>query len=279
MSRGLESLIPKKGKQNKEDVLSAKESVFWIETKKIRKNPYQPRALFKKKDIESLAESIKKYGVLQPLIVTKIDVNIYELIAGERRLRACLKANIDKVPVIIRKPNKQEKLEIALIENIQRKNLNPMEKAEAFKRLKEEFGLFDRQIAEIMGKSREVITNTIRFLNLSEFGREALRNEQISEGHAKVLLSLESVEEQDMFLKQVLEENLKIRDLEKRIREYKNPRKELNLRDSACLLEFENRFKKVLKYDNIKIKTNKKNYQVVISFKSEKELEGFVDNL
>lgn len=279
MSKGLESLIPKKGKQNYDDGPSKKESVFWIETNKIRQNPYQPRAFFKEDELNSLAESIKKYGVLQPIIVTKIEKDVYELIAGERRLRACQKVNIDKVPVIIRDPNSQEKLELALIENVQRRNLNPMEKAEAFVRLKEEFGLFDREIAEIMGKSREVITNTIRFLNLSELAKQALRNEQISEGHAKVLLSFENKEDHDRFLKLTIDEKLTVRELEKKIKEFKNPKKVLSVKDRTYLEEFENRFKQILKYDNLKVMNNNKNYQIVINFKSEEEMENWMKKL
>ncbi|MDD4662139.1 MAG: ParB/RepB/Spo0J family partition protein, partial [Candidatus Pacebacteria bacterium] len=165
MSRGLESLIPKKNNQNEEAGPTTKESVFWIETKKISQNPYQPRSFFDENELKSLSESIKKYGVLQPLVVTKKG-DSYELIAGERRLRASQMADIDKVPVIIRDPTVQEKLELAVIENVQRKNLNPMEKAEAFMRLREEFGLLEREIGEMTGKSREGIANAVRLLNL-----------------------------------------------------------------------------------------------------------------
>lgn len=154
-----------------------------------------------------------------------------------------------------------------------------MEKAEAFVRLKEEFGLFDREIAEIMGKSREVITNTIRFLNLSELAKQALRNEQISEGHAKVLLSFENREDHDRFLKLTIDEKLTVRELEKKIKEFKNPKKVLSVKDRTYLEEFENRFKQILKYDNLKVMNNNKNYQIVINFKSEEEMENWMKKL
>ena len=276
--RGLESLIPKKNNEDYDEGPSQKESVFWVEVDKIKVNPYQQRAHFDEEDLDSLAESIKRHGILQPLIVSKISKNEYELVAGERRLRAAKQVNIDKVPVIIRAPDEQEKLELALIENVQRRDLNPMEKAEAFKRLRDEFDLRDWEIAKIMGKSREVITNTVRFLNLTSLGKNALRAEQIFEGHAKVLLSLPK-DEQNRFIKMIIKEKLTVRQLEKRVRDFKNPRKPLNLEDQESLDEFENRFKKVLKYDNIKIKGNKKNYQVVIKFKTAKEMEDWIDNL
>lgn len=278
MSRGLESLIPKKGKQNYDDAPSKKESVFWIEIEKIKENPYQPRALFKEEELDGLAESIKKYGILQPLVVTKNETG-YELIAGERRLRACQKLNINSVPVIIREPSLQEKLELALIENVQRKNLNPVEKAEAYLRLKEEFGLLEREISEVAGKSREAVSNTLRLLNLPDEIRLALRSEKISEGHAKALLSLEEKETQMSFLKEVIEEGLSVRKLEQKIKELKNPKKETSLKDKAYLEEFENRFKEVFKYDNLKVKNSNKNYQVVLNFKSEEEMDGFMKNL
>ena len=286
MSKGLESLIPKKGRQNYDNSPSKKESIFWIETSKIKENPYQPRTIFKEEEIDSLAESIKKYGVLQPLIVTKIEKDTeegikteYELIAGERRLRACQRVNIDRVPVIIREPTIQEKLELALIENVQRKNLNPMEKAEAYLRLKEEFGLLEREIAEITGKSREAVSNGLRLLNLPLSVKQALKNEIISEGHAKVLLALENEEEQNRFLKLIIEENWSVRKLEQEIKAFKNPKKELSLRDNTYLEEFENRFKQFFKYNDLKVKNSNKNYQVIINFKSKEEMENYLKNL
>ena len=233
-----------------------------------------------------MSESIKKYGVLQPLVVTRIEKQTsegirteYELIAGERRLRACQKINFDKVPVIIRDPSTQEKLEIALIENVQRKNLNPMEKAEAYMRLKEEFGMLEREIGEMAGKSRESISNSLRLLNLPLNIKQALRNEQISEGHAKDLLSLDNEEDQNKMLKGILEEKWSVRRLEQEIRNLKNPKKELSLKDTAYLEEFENKFREVFKYKDIKVKNNNKNYQVVINFKSEGEMDEYLKSL
>ncbi|MDD3032585.1 MAG: ParB/RepB/Spo0J family partition protein, partial [Candidatus Pacebacteria bacterium] len=199
--------------------------------------------------------------------------------AGERRLRACQKINFDKVPVIIRDPSVQEKLEIALIENVQRRNLNPMEKAEAYMRLKEEFGMFEREIGEIAGKSRESISNSLRLLNLPLNIKQALKNEQISEGHAKVLLSLENEEDQNKMLKGILEGKWSVRKLEQEIKNLKNPKKELSVKDAAYLEEFENKFKEVFKFKDIKVRNNNKNYQVVINFKSEGEMEDYLNSL
>lgn len=279
MSRGLESLIPKKGNQSYDDTPATKESIFWIETVKIKQNPYQPRSIFNEEELESLAQSIKKYGVLQPLVVTKMGNEQYELIAGERRFRACQKINMDKVPVIIRDPSLQEKLEIALIENVQRRNLNPIEKAEAYLRLKEEFGMFEREIGEIAGKSRESISNSLRLLNLPLHIKQALKNEQISEGHAKVLLSLLSEEEQNKMMRGILEEKWSVRRLEQEIRNLRNPKKELSLKDRTYLERFENQFREVFKYKDIKVKNSNKNYQVVINFKSEGEMEDYLRSL
>ncbi|MDD4662197.1 MAG: hypothetical protein PHG24_02865, partial [Candidatus Pacebacteria bacterium] len=155
----------------------------------------------------------------------------------------------------------------------------PMEKAEAFMRLREEFGLLEREIGEMTGKSREGIANAVRLLNLTLEAKQALRNEQISEGHGKVLLSLEKAEEQNRFLKMIIEEKLTVRALELKIKEYRHPKKEVTARDLAQIEEFENRFKKAFKYDNVKVKNNNNNYQVVLNFKSKEELDGFMNEL
>lgn len=278
MSRGLESLIPRKNNNNEKETLTKKEDVFWVNIKKVRENPYQPRKVFNEEELDKLANSIRKYGVLQPLIISKIeDENFdFELIAGERRFRACKKLGVDKVPVLIKKPSVQEKLEVALIENVQRANLNPIDKAEAYLILKDEFGLLDKEIAEVAGKSRESITNSLRLLILEEAVKEALRRELITEGHAKVLLGLEK-EEQLLFLKYILEEKLSVRALEKKIKEVKNPKTKVDLRQSVNLEEYEKKFKSFFKYDDLKVRNSKKGYQVILNFKDEQGLNNWID--
>lgn len=206
LGKGLQSLIPKKqskpsGKILEEKVTtlnqpkSKKESIFNIEIDRVRPNPDQPRKDVSTDGLKELASSIREHGVLQPLIVTKIEKPTergqqveYELIAGERRWRAARMAGLPYVPVIVRDSSADEKLEIALVENLQRENLNPLETALAFKQLQEEFSLKQREIAQKIGKSRVAVTNSLRLLTLPPKVQEALASNQISEGHGRAIL-------------------------------------------------------------------------------------------
>lgn len=200
------------------------ESIFWIGVQQIEPNPQQPRRQFDTDELLALASSIKEHGVLQPLLVTKKQFDIpsgmgvkYELIAGERRWRAAKLAGLREVPVMIRAADlaDQSKLEIALIENVQREDLNPMERARALGRLADEFGLTQKDIAERIGKSREVVTNSLRILRLPEEIQSAIAGNIINEGHARILLTLESDPEKqrELFLK-ITTGNLTVRDAE-----------------------------------------------------------------
>lgn len=196
LGKGLGSLIP----SNTDSLQDSpkKENVFYVEVNKIKANPDQPRRDFDEGGLKELSQSIRKYGVLQPLLVTKVErVNSkgldvsYQLIAGERRLRASQMAGLPHVPVIIRDEfdQKKERLEVALIENVQRKDLNPVEEAEAYDRLAKDFGLTHKEIADKVSKSREVVANAVRLLNLPKDMREALRTEKLTRAHAKALLA------------------------------------------------------------------------------------------
>src|SRR3989344_4605083 len=182
LGKGLGSLIPQNEGTGQPE--TRKENVFYVETNKIKANPDQPRHDFDEEGIKELSKSVRKYGVLQPLLVIKIETETakgmevsYQLIAGERRLRASQMAGLPQVPIIIRDQfeHKQDRLEVALIENVQRKDLNPVEEAEAYSRLAKEFGLTHKEIADKGSKSREVVANAVRLLNLPKDIREALR--------------------------------------------------------------------------------------------------------
>ena len=174
-------------------------------------NPMQPRLKFSDHRIDELVESIKKYGVIQPLIGTRKGER-YELIAGERRLRSSKKAGLKTVPMVIRDVKEQEKLEVALIENLQREDLNPVETAIAYKRLIDEFNLTQEDVAKHVGKSRSSVTNTLRMLNLPEEVRLALIDGKITEGHAKYLIGIDSEEKQMVLFRKILHNNLSVRD-------------------------------------------------------------------
>lgn len=236
LGRGLGSLIPQKPvAQTNDDVSEAKESpeikkvaevsqpedisssqndkdkVLQVPVDQIDINPHQPRQKFSDHAIDELVESIKKYGVIQPLVASRKD-DRFELIAGERRLRSSKKAGLETVPVIIRDLAEQEKLEVALIENVQRENLNPVETAVAYKRLVDEFNLTQEEVAKQIGKSRSSVTNTLRLLNLPEEIRLALIDDKITEGHAKYLVGLDSEARQIALFRKILHNNLSVRE-------------------------------------------------------------------
>jgi ParB family chromosome partitioning protein len=200
-------------------------AIFWVEVDKIKPNPFQPRREFDEGKLEDLARSIRQYGVIQPLTVTrkefdKDDGGIgteYELIAGERRLRAAKLAGVAAVPVIIRTDydDDKTKLEVAIIENLQREDLNPIDRAVAFSRLVNEFGFKHVQVAEKIGKSREYVSNTIRLLGLPDEMQQALRDGKISEGHSRPLLMIAGKpEEQQVLFKEIMLKRLTVRDTE-----------------------------------------------------------------
>ncbi len=201
------------------------DSIFWIETDKIKPNPYQPRREFDQAALQSLSDSIRQYGVLQALVVTRKEVQTpdggltteYELIAGERRLRASKLAGIREVPCLIKtgEENNLLKLELAIIENVQREDLNPVDRARSFARLVEEFGFKHGQIGEKVGKSREYVSNSLRLLALPSDILEALSQGKISEGHARPLMMLnDKPAEQSTLFKEIMFRRLTVREAE-----------------------------------------------------------------
>jgi len=197
LGRGLGSLIPQNAHTNDDDVkLSDKERVFWVPPSEVEANPFQPRRDFGEEDLQDLMDSIREHGILQPIVVTRLMDGKYQLIAGERRLRAAEKLKLQKIPVIVREANNQDKLVLALIENIQRSNLNPIEEARAYKQLADEFHFSHIEIGEKTGKSRPVISNTIRLLNLPEEIQKGLGEGKITYSEARTILSLPTEESQ-----------------------------------------------------------------------------------
>jgi ParB family chromosome partitioning protein len=182
----------------------------------IQQNQRQPRTQFDDSALEELAASIREHGIIQPLIVSERGVDRYELVAGERRWRAAQRAGLERVPVIVRETTQQQLLELALIENVQRADLNPIEEAHAYEALKEDFGLSDGDIARRLGKgSREAIVNTRRLLNLAPEAQQALLRQQISAGHGRALLKLKEAEQQQQALAVLLSEDWTVREAER----------------------------------------------------------------
>jgi len=213
LGKGLEALIP--GSFQAEPTGNSQ----FIPIEQILPNPSQPRGEMDDISLDELANSIREHGIIQPLILTKDETgDHYTLIAGERRLRAAKLVGLESVPCIVRKASEQERLELALIENIQRENLSPLDSAHAYVKLQEEFGLTQDQVAERVGKSRVAVTNTIRLLKLPEEALIALNSEKISEGHARALLGLASSQAQLAALQTIVRNELNVRQAEELVR-------------------------------------------------------------
>lgn len=212
LGRGLDALLPVSEPPN------AGEQVMMIEVSEIQSNPYQPRKEFVEDELAELADSIREHGIIQPLIVVKRENDQYTLVAGERRLRAATLVGLKQVPAVLRTGSDQDLLEIALIENIQRENLSPLETAQAYRRLEDGFKLTHEEIAKRVGKKRVSVTNAIRLLKLSKPVQEALASKQISEGHARALVSLNSELLQGSALRKILAANLNVRQTEELVR-------------------------------------------------------------
>lgn len=230
LGKGLDSLIPDKkvnkevtAQKKKEETVKNGEQMMKVSM--IEPNREQPRRMFEEDSLLELADSIKQFGVLQPILVQKKS-DYYEIIAGERRWRAAKLAGIKEVPVIIREFTEQQAVEIALIENIQRENLNPIEEAMAFKRLLEEFSLKQDEVAERVSKSRTAVTNSMRLLKLDPRVQQMIIDDMISTGHARTLLAIEDGEQQYVLANKIFDEKLSVRETEKLIKELKNPKKE-----------------------------------------------------
>ena len=189
-----------------------------VRISEVEPNRSQPRKYFDDEKLEELSESIKTYGILQPILVQKKD-GYYEIIAGERRWRAALKAGLKEIPVIIREYSDKEILELSLIENIQREDLNPIEEAEGYKRLMDEFGMSQEEMAKRVSKSRSAVANSLRLLKLDAEVRKMLVDGQLSMGHARALLPLEIAEEQRTVAQKVAERRLSVRETEKLVRD------------------------------------------------------------
>lgn len=282
---GLQSLIPKKlATIPLKEGLGGKDetgNVLYVEVGKIKPNPHQPRKNFDKDKLQGLADSIKEHGILQPLVVTKTKDNTYQLIAGERRLNAAKLIGLTKVPIIIRDSSEQEKLELALVENIQRDGLNPIERAYAFKKLIDEFNFIQQDVAKRIGKSRETVANTIRLLDLPAEIQRAVLEDKISEGHGRVILSLPDIEKQILLFKSIVKNKLSVREAEALVKNIasKLPKKNKpKTRKEPYLLELEEKLSSALG-TRVKLTRKGKKGKLVIEFFSPDELNGIIKRI
>jgi len=257
----------------------ALKSIIEVPTDRISPNPYQPRGSFNEEKLQELANSIKKHGILQPLVVSQQKGGQYELIAGERRLEASKIAGLEKVPVIIKEATSADKLEMALIENIQRHNLNPIEEARAYEQLKNDFGLTQNEIAERVGKSRSAVANALRLLGLPIEIQRALIEGKISEGHAKTILAIDNPEKQRALFNLILRDNLSVRQTERKTREVFVTSHRRKMRPVDPVIKAREEQLEEQLATKVRIKGTLNNGQIVIDFYSKEEFDGVFNKL
>ena len=239
-------------------------------------NPFQPRRIFNEAELDELASSVKAKGVLQPILVRKLGDGGYELIAGERRWRAAKLAGLKKIPAIIRPATDAEAMEMALIENLQRKDLNAMEAARAYQRLMKEFGLTQEAVSRALGKERSSIANTVRLLALQSEVQTWVESDQLSLGHAKVLLAVSDPEQQVRLGRQAVTERLSVRDLERLVRPAPRPGRSSNARKGHRPSEIEERMSRRLG-TKVRLIHGKTGGKIVIDYYSPADLERVID--
>ena len=287
LGKGLDSLIPdnKSSKMVKKTVEAPKtpENVsgqIMMKINEVEPNREQPRKNFEEDALLELADSIKQFGVLQPLIVQK-KKDYYEIIAGERRWRAAKLAGVKEIPVIIKEYTDQEIVEISLIENIQRENLNPIEEAMAFKKLLTEFHLKQDEVAERVSKSRTAVTNSMRLLKLSDKVQQMIVDDMISTGHARALLAIDP-EQQYILANKIFDEKLSVRETEKLVKDIKNPKKEKPKKEIQNSFVYENLEERMKSVIGTKVHVNHKpngKGKIEIEYYSDSELERIFELL
>ena len=288
LGKGLDSLIPdnksmksvtsEKTVESKEDA-AAKSGVQVMKINEVEPNRDQPRKNFDEDALLELSDSIKQFGVLQPLLVRKRK-DYYEIIAGERRWRAAKLAGVKEVPVIEKEYTEQEILEIGLIENIQRENLNPIEEAIAYKRLLEEFNLKQDEVAERVSKSRTAVTNSMRLLKLSDKVQQMIIDDMISTGHARALLAIDDPELQYTLANKIFDEKLSVRETEKLVKEIKNPKKPKEKKPVANSFIYQDLEEKMKSVFGTKVSIASKGKgkgKIEIEYYSDDELEHLFD--
>ena len=288
LGKGLDSLIPdnksmksvtsEKTVESKEDA-AAKSGVQVMKINEVEPNRDQPRKNFDEDALLELSDSIKQFGVLQPLLVRKRK-DYYEIIAGERRCRAAKLAGVKEVPVIEKEYTDQEILEIGLIENIQRENLNPIEEAIAYKRLLEEFNLKQDEVAERVSKSRTAVTNSMRLLKLSDKVQQMIIDDMISTGHARALLAIDDPELQYTLANKIFDEKLSVRETEKLVKEIKNPKKPKEKKPVANSFIYQDLEEKMKSVFGTKVSIASKGKgkgKIEIEYYSDDELEHLFD--
>ena len=288
LGKGLDSLIPNKAEktvkaekkpEEKKEERKSESGEILVKINQVEPNREQPRKEFDEDSLMELADSIKQFGILQPLLVQK-KKDYYEIIAGERRWRAAKIAGIKEVPIIVKEYTNQEIVEISLIENIQRENLNPIEEAMAYKRLLEEFSLKQDEVAERVSKSRTAVTNSMRLLKLSPRVQQMIVDDMISTGHGRALLAIDDEEQQYQLANRIFDEKLSVRETEKLVKALKNPKKEKKNQKIEHTFVYDNIEEQMKNIIGTKVSVNPKangKGKIEIEYYSEEELERIYD--
>ncbi len=282
LGRGLGALIPEVDKSIPISSINkiVEEGVTSLPIEKIRPNPYQPREDFKVEEMQDLVNSIQEKGVIQPILVRRKG-DSFELIAGERRLRAAKEIGLKSIPVVIKDVDDKDSLELALIENIQRQQLNTIEEARAYQYLVDKFQMTQEQVSQVLGKSRVAVTNTLRILKLPLEIQDEIKNNRITYGHGRALLEVEDINNQRRLVQQVIAKSLSVRELEnliKNLRPKSNKIMGKGISKDARITFWEEELQQVFG-TKVKIQKKKKRGQISIEFYSEEEMDRVIKKL
>jgi len=276
LGKGLDALL------NPMDLSKDSAGITYLKIDQIKPNKNQPRTIFSEKSLNELAQSINEQGLLQPILVRKLDGENYEIVAGERRWRACQLAKLERVPVIIKDLSNEEVLVIALIENIQREDLNPIDQALALKKLKDDLNISQEEIANKVGKSRAQIANLMRLLQLPEDVQHLVKENKLSAGHARALLALESKEEMIALANEIISKGMSVRETEKIVKNKKIPKKTNGKvtfdKELANFLaqQFKNKISPKIK---VNLKGNREKGTISLKYNSQNDLELLLKKL
>ena len=279
LGRGLGALIPSRPPADAPTAASPGSGLANVPIDQISPNPYQPRKTFNDASIEELSRSVREHGIIQPLVVTKIGDKKYRLIAGERRFRAAQKAELKTVPVVIKETmTDTDTLQVALIENIQREDLNPIEEAYAYHQLHEEFQLTQEEISKRVGKERSTVANCLRLLKLPDSVKKLLASGQLSMGHARAILAVESAKKQEQLAERVVKRNLNVRQTEMLAAEKSTKAEQPEKEKDVFTRDAEERLAKTLR-SRVEIDRRRRGGVIHIRFGSEDELIRLVEEL
>ena len=273
LGKGLDALLTNNIPE--EEVVKDGEIVENLKLIDVEPNREQPRRNFDEESVEELSNSIKEYGVIQPIIVTKKD-DYYQIVAGERRWRASKKAGLSEIPAIIRSYDKQKNSEIALIENIQREDLNPFEKATAIRELLDTYNLTQQQLADKLGISRSGLANTVRILNLDKRVIELVKEGNITEGHCKALLAIDDLDKQYEAAKYIIESGDSVREVEKQVRIKKKSKPVVKNRYQPIYQEIEDTFRNFFG-TKVKLEPKERSGKIIIQYSSSDELDRILN--